>query len=66
MQKRVPKRIDRDLTQEEIDREMNRIRDQMEGKNSKKPNDMNIWQTPGTNSLPPQGGAANNMGWAKF
>lgn len=73
--KRVNKRIDRDLTQEEIEREMQLIREQMEGKaarnagvpveGAKKKDEFNIWQAPVEQSAPkPQGN--QNIGWAKF
>lgn len=77
-QKRSNKRIDRDLTQEEIEREMQLIRDQMEGKankllapntsnseNAKKKEDFNIWQSP-LEAPAPKSQNPQNIGWAKF
>ena len=66
--KRVPKRIDRDLTQEEIEKEILRIRAEAEFKDAPKETvknnpQINIWNAP----IPNLGSQNNfNTGWAKF
>lgn len=66
--KRVPKRIDRDLTEEEIEKEILRIRAEAEFKEAPKETvknnpQINIWNAP----IPNLGSQNNfNTGWAKF
>ena len=65
---RTNKRIDRDLTEEEINQEMTRIRNEMETKEKpKRKPDANIWNSPVTSfSKPNVNPSNNNTGWAKF
>jgi AP2-associated kinase len=69
--KRTQKRVDRDLTDEEIAREIQIARQQMEARNApKKKEEVNIWgvvensAAGGNSANSGQGGV--NMGWAKF
>ena len=64
---RTNKRIDRDLTEEEMNNEINRVRNEMEAKEKPKRLQDNIWTAPPTVfAAPPPKPSNNNMGWAKF
>lgn len=68
-QVRSKKRIDRDLTEEEINLEILRIRNEMEAKEKAKEKpktkkELNIWEAPA--AAPSKNSPNLNMGWAKF
>lgn len=66
--KRVPKRIDRDLTEEEIQAEIIKIKREMEEvkEKPKKKQENNIWVVPIPSAPNPQAASNTNVGWAKF
>lgn len=64
-QVRGPKRIDRDLTEAEMNKEMARVRNEIEAKEfPKKAEPVNIWVIPPTSFQGPT--PSNSTGWAKF